>query len=421
MVTPAQDPQERARIMAQRKENREKRMSRIKHKLVVLSGKGGVGKSTVAAYLATALASEGRRVGLLDTDIHGPSIPKILGLEGKRIEVRGNSVIPIEIGPNLVAMSIAFLLRDKTDAVIWRGPMKMNMIEEFLANVEWGDLDYLIIDSPPGTGDEPLSVCQLIPDIDGAVVVATPQDIAIADVEKSITFCRQVKLPVLGVVENMSGFICPHCGKAADVFKTGGAARMAERMGVPFLGRIPMVPEVVSACDEGHCYIARVESEDLRSALRKTAAGVLERVEARASGKPESAGAPEDPEAGSNAANGDNQTGDLRKIALPLDGDRLSTHFGHSSAFAIYEVAGGRIVGEKREEPPAHAPGVLPGWLRERGVDVVLAVGMGSRAMSMFEEAGIEVVSGAPSGTPREVVGSYLQGTLAPGENVCDH
>ena len=170
-------------------------MAQIKHKLIVLSGKGGVGKSTVAAYLATILARRGKSVGLLDTDIHGPSIPKMLGIEDQKIGLRNDTVIPVTVSENLKVMSIAFLLQSRRDAVIWRGPLKMGIIEEFLANVDWGPLDYLIIDSPPGTGDEPLSVCQLIPGLDGAVVVATPQEIALADVEKSIVFSGQVKIP----------------------------------------------------------------------------------------------------------------------------------------------------------------------------------------------------------------------------------
>lgn len=229
------------------------RMCSIKHKILVLSGKGGVGKSTVAANLAIALSKSGNKVGLLDVDIHGPSIPTILGLENTKIRPGNdeNSITPITVSDNLKTMSIGFLLADRNDALIWRGPMKIGVIKQFLRDVEWGDLDYLIADLPPGTGDEPLSMCQLIDDIDGAVIVTTPQEVALADVRKSINFCRKLKLPVLGVIENMSGFVCPDCGKVTDIFKRGGGENMCKQMKVPFAGRIPLTSEIVEAGDCG--------------------------------------------------------------------------------------------------------------------------------------------------------------------------
>ena len=227
------------------------RLCRVRHKVLVLSGKGGVGKSTVAANLAVALALRGFRTGLLDIDIHGPSIPKLLHLEGRMLDVTGTVMEPVAVGGNLKVISIGFLLRNPEDAVIWRGPLKMGVIKQFIKDVNWGDLDYLVVDSPPGTGDEPLSICQLIEDADGAVVVTTPQDVAVADVRKCITFCRQLSMPVLGVIENMSGFACPHCGEVTNLFKSGGGERMAADMGVPFLGRIPMDPTVVESGDAG--------------------------------------------------------------------------------------------------------------------------------------------------------------------------
>jgi len=226
------------------------RLSLIRHKILVLSGKGGVGKSTVAVNVAAALVLAGKRVGLLDVDIHGPSVPKMLGLEGTPMHAEDGKMLPVEIG-SLRVMSIGFLLRKQDDAVIWRGPMKMGVIKQFLKDVLWGELDYLIVDAPPGTGDEPLSMCQFMPDADGAIVVTTPQDVALAAVRKSITFCRQLNMPVLGVIENMSGFACPHCGKRTDVFKAGGGEKMATEMGVPFLGRIPIDPAIGEACDSG--------------------------------------------------------------------------------------------------------------------------------------------------------------------------
>jgi ATP-binding protein involved in chromosome partitioning len=230
-------------------------MSQIKHKIIVLSGKGGVGKSTVAANLAMSLSLNDNRVGLLDIDIHGPSIPKLLNLEGRPLGLHNNKMIPVSLSENLQVMSIGFLLQHSDDAVVWRGPMKYNVIKQFLQDVEWGDLDFLVIDSPPGTGDEPLTVCQLLSDADGAIVVTTPQEVALADVRKSIDFCRKLKLPVLGVVENMSGFVCPHCGKVTDIFKRGGGEQMAQQMAVPFLGQIPLDPQVAQSGDEGKPFI----------------------------------------------------------------------------------------------------------------------------------------------------------------------
>ncbi|MEN6332399.1 MAG: P-loop NTPase [Smithella sp.] len=230
------------------------KLCRIKHKIVVLSGKGGVGKSTVAVNLATALMLSGLRVGLLDVDISGPSIPTMLGLENASLKGSSDGLFPVELG-DMKIMSPGFLLQNPDDAVIWRGPMKMGIIRQFLTDVEWGDLDYLIVDAPPGTGDEPLSLCQLIQPLDGAVIVTTPQKVAAMDVRKAISFCRQVSVPVLGVVENMSGFVCPKCGEITQIFPAGGGYKTAADMKVPFLGAIPMDPAIAHAGDAGRAFI----------------------------------------------------------------------------------------------------------------------------------------------------------------------
>ncbi len=249
-------------------------LCRIEHKILVLSGKGGVGKSSVAAGLATALARRGKRVGLLDIDLHGPSIPGLLGIKGLPVGETGGSIQPVRTPEGVVVMSIGLLLRSRDDAVIWRGPLKYNMIKQFLSTVAWGDLDYLIVDSPPGTGDEPLSVGQLITDADGAVIVTTPQAVAIDNVRRSITFARQLNLPVLGVVENMSGYVCPECGTKTDLFGSGGGAAMACDMGVPFLGNIPIDPAMVEAGDEGR--LASYLTTDAAGAV--AFAGLVERL-----------------------------------------------------------------------------------------------------------------------------------------------
>jgi len=209
----------------------------------------------------------GKRVGLLDVDIHGPSIPTMLGLEREAIRRGEEGLLPVDLG-GIKVMSLGFLLRSQDDAVIWRGPLKMGVIKQFLKDVEWGDLDYLIIDSPPGTGDEPLSICQLIEQLDGAVVVTTPQKVAAVDVRKSITFCRQLQVPVLGVVENMSGFACPKCGEVTYILCSGGGRRIAEDMGVPFLGSIPIDPKIAEACDSGRAFVHRDATTAMAEVMR---------------------------------------------------------------------------------------------------------------------------------------------------------
>jgi len=237
-------------------------MENIRHKILVLSGKGGVGKSTVAVNLAVALSMEGKKVGLLDVDFHGPSIPTLLHLEGETLQSDGESMLPVEYSQGLKVVSLGFVLSNPDDAVVWRGPIKMGVIKQLLSEVQWGELDYLVVDLPPGTGDEPLSTAQLIPGDRGAVIVTTPQDLSVVDVRKSISFCRLLKLPIWGVIENMSGLVCPHCGGIVYPFKSGGGEKMAEGMGLPFLGRIPMDPLVVEASDRGQPFIyAQQQSE----------------------------------------------------------------------------------------------------------------------------------------------------------------
>jgi ATP-binding protein involved in chromosome partitioning len=229
----------------------------VKHVILVLSGKGGVGKSTVSVNLAFALANHGKKVGLLDLDFHGPSIPKMLGIEDQRPAVLANAIEPVHVTGNLSVISIAFLLPDTSTPVVWRGPMKMVAIQQFLAEVNWGALDYLVVDLPPGTGDEALSIAQLAPNIRGAVIVTTPQDVAVMDAIKAAKFIEKLELPVIGVIENMSGMVCPHCHETIDLFSKGGGKKAAEDLGVPFLGAIPLDPEMVKAGDEGWPYINR--------------------------------------------------------------------------------------------------------------------------------------------------------------------
>ena len=227
-------------------------LSMIKHKLVVMSGKGGVGKSSVAAYLSVALAKKGFKVGLMDVDLHGPSIPRLLGLKGAiQAGEEGDKAQAVQYLPNMWVVSIESLMGENRDmATIWRGPLKIGVIRQFISEINWQNLDYLIIDSPPGTGDEPLTVAQTVPDAK-AIIVTTPQEISLADIRKSINFCRQVNMDILGVVENMSGLVCPHCGKTIELFKTQGGRQIAEKENLTLLGTLPLEPQVVAQGDNG--------------------------------------------------------------------------------------------------------------------------------------------------------------------------
>lgn len=383
------------------------RLELIRHKVLVLSGKGGVGKSTVAVNLAVALAAAGKKVGLLDIDLHGPSVPKMLGIEGMPLHGGGESIRPFVVGDNLLVMSIGFLLRGNDEAVIWRGPLKMGVIKQFLADVEWGPLDYLVVDSPPGTGDEPLSIAQLIPDADGAVIVTTPQDVALLDVRRCITFCRQLKLPVLGVVENMSGFACPHCGKPVDLFGSGGGEKMAADMGVPFIGRIPFDPLIVTTADDGRPFVIAHRSTDAGRMLSELAAPIL--------ALPEKAARPGNVQKKAG--------GGPFRIAIPVDEGAISGHFGHAGRFVIFDIDGAscRVAGSAELDPPEHGVGVIPEWLKSEGVTLVIAGGIGRQAKDLFSKSGIEVISGVTITDPAEAVRAWLDGELVGTDTTCNH
>eukprot|EP01114_Cavostelium_apophysatum_P019423 TRINITY_DN6260_c0_g1_i1.p1 TRINITY_DN6260_c0_g1~~TRINITY_DN6260_c0_g1_i1.p1 ORF type:complete len:267 (+),score=33.39 TRINITY_DN6260_c0_g1_i1:120-920(+) len=232
-------------------------MDRIKHKILVLSGKGGVGKSTVSTQLAFALVNKGKKVGLLDVDICGPSVPRLVGLQGRDVKKSSKGWLPVYTANNkLAVMSIGFLLGDDNTAVVWRGPKKTALIKQFLEDVSWGDLDYLIIDTPPGTSDEHLSIVENLRAFnpDGAVLVTTPQGVSISDVRKEISFCKKMNLPMLGIVENMSGFVCPHCKDCTNIFSSEGGRLLAEQLSIPFIGKIPIDPSLTASCENGQSY-----------------------------------------------------------------------------------------------------------------------------------------------------------------------
>ena len=247
----------------------------IKHKFLVMSGKGGVGKTSVAVNLAIALSKRGAKVGLMDVDLHGPDIPRMLGLKGLLEVSADKRMIPKPYSDNLKVVSIESLTQDTDEAVIWRGPLKLHVIRQFISDTHWGRLDYLILDSPPGTGDEPLTVAQNIPDA-RAIIVTMPQEICLGDVRKSINFCKTVKMEVFGLIENMSGFVCPHCGKPVDLFGTGGGFRTAMAMNIPFLGRIPLDPKMVQCADAGESYMEKYPDSEVTKAYNQIVEKIME-------------------------------------------------------------------------------------------------------------------------------------------------
>jgi Mrp family chromosome partitioning ATPase len=253
-------------------------LGKIRQKILVMSGKGGVGKSTVAVNLALGLAKKGYKVGLMDVDLHGPDICRMLNLTDslKPLQSENSLVPPLVYNENVKVVSLEYMMKDRDEAIIWRGPLKIQAIRQFVADMDWGELDYLVVDAPPGTGDEPLSVAQTIPNVQ-AVVVTTPQAVALADVRKSINFCKAVEMPITGIVENMSGFICPHCEETVDIFSTGGGEKTARDFELPFLGRVPMDPRVVVGGDSGQPYL----SSDENSPAVQAFTAVVEAVERR--------------------------------------------------------------------------------------------------------------------------------------------
>jgi len=250
-------------------------MGRIRRKILVMSNKGGVGKSTIAVNLAALLAAQGLKTGLLDIDIHGPSVARMTGVEGKVHGSQGELVEPLAVMPNLKMISMGSIMKEGDTPVIWRGPLKLGVLRQFLSDVNWGDLDALVIDAPPGTGDEPLTICQLIPEMTGAIVVTTGQQVALLDSRKAVGFLRQVGIPVLGVLENMTAFCCPHCSGTINLFKSGGGEKAAKDLGVPFLGSVPFDPAMVEAGDAGRFYALERGQAAAALALKKALDGVI--------------------------------------------------------------------------------------------------------------------------------------------------
>jgi len=403
------------------------KIDKIHHTYLVLSGKGGVGKSTVAVNLALSLSLRGLRTGILDVDIHGPSVPKLLGITHLRVGVSEEEIIPIEVYGMIKVVSMGLLLSGNEQAVIWRGPLKANVIRQFVQNVAWGELDVLVVDCPPGTGDEPLSIAQILGKKASAIIVTTPQLVATIDVEKCITFCRQLELPIAGIIENMSGFICPHCGKEVDIFSSGGGQNLARVYGVPFLGSIPLDPDIVKSGDTETPYIYFYSQTNTAQRFDEIVEQIIKSESLKEYGKENQEVIGSTATVEENTAdkeyNNTKEKGDGRmRFAVPTYQGKLCAHFGHCEAFAIIDTDGkGEIINENYITPPPHEPGLLPRWLSEKGVNCVIAGGMGSRAQQLFAQQGVKVITGAQGEDPRDVVVQYLKGTLQTGANTCDH
>jgi len=391
----------------------ERTLGGIKHKIVVLSGKGGVGKSTVAASIATKLAVEGHRVGILDVDIHGPSVPRIFGVKNERPGMTDEEkMIPVPMTDNLKLMSVGFLLPNDKEALIWRGPLKIGLIEQFFSDVDWGELDYLVVDCPPGTGDEPLSILQMIPNARG-IIVTTPQGLAVEDVQKSITFCKKMNLDLLGIVENMSSFQCPHCAESIEIFPGKGGEMMAKDAGVPLLAKLPLNHKLMEASDNGKLMQAFKEMSSFDPIVK-----VLSELEEMQPAKKE---------AGTMAASATQmprKDDRIQTIAMPVDANNvLDAHFGHASGFAFFVVdTQKKIVVEKKTlTPPAHEPGVIPTWIAAQGTHTLLTGGLGESARKILVEKGVDVVVGVSSDNAEKIAKDYLNNTLNIAGNQCNH
>jgi len=377
-------------ILEQQDRRLQEQLQKIRHKIMVMSGKGGVGKSSVAVNLAIGLSLQDFMVGLLDVDLHGPSVPKMLGLRRERLPRRPDGRIgAIVYSPNLKFLSIEPLLPNEDSAVIWRGPLKISAIRQFVADIDWGKLDYLIIDAPPGTGDEPMTVAKTIPDA-YALLVTTPQEVSLIDVRKSYNFCRKVKMRILGLVENMSGFICPHCGKEVDLFKRGGGERLAEELGIRFLGRIPVDPRVVFAGDAGKPIIAAYPESKTAEAFEEIVRNVV---------------------AATEELYQDVEEGRFMRVAVPVDGPTVFPEADTAELFAIYDIEKGQVMVKDVVKKPDESS--LDLWLKEQVVTHLLTPRISEELQKQLERIGVRVVVGLPEKIKSDIaIQDYLAGII---------
>lgn len=358
-------------------------LAQIRHKILVMSGKGGVGKSSVAVGLALTLARQGYKVGLMDVDIHGPNVLRMLGLKEPFDLTSAQFELPPELADHLKVISIEAVMRNRDLAVIWRGPLKHQLIRQFLSEVQWGFLDYLIIDSPPGTGDEPMSVAQTIPEAK-ALIVTTPQEISLADVRKSINFCQKIHLDILGLVENMSGYRCPHCGADLPLFRKGGGERTARIYNIPFLGSLPFDPEVVEAADQGRLLELSQEDRPFFAALKPLVNYLLKVLPPLSRREP----------------------GEIR-LAVPLEDNRVAPLPTKAEKFVLFFIKDGKVVNQETFTRPDLDPLTFPVWLENLGVSHLVG-DLKAAAQSVFQRKGIEIVRPRPEQTPEQLAESFL-------------
>lgn len=372
-------------------------LDKMKHKIVVMSGKGGVGKSTVSVNLAYYLASLGKKVGLLDVDVHGPSVGKMTGIEEMRLQVNEQGQpVPIQVPSqkNLYVVTIASMLESPDDPIIWRGPAKNGMIRQFLDEICWPELDFLIVDCPPGTGDEPLSVIQTIGDVSGTVIVSTPQQVALLDVRKSLKFANLLNLPIIGIVENMSGFVCPHCGKTVDIFKTDGTLKTAEDFGTEVLGKIPLDPQVVNATDSGKPYVTLYAQTAAGEAMAQIGKKVADKVEQLANKE--------------------------TVVAIPSENGLLNPHFGHTKYFTLYTLKQKTIVAEEEVPVISGSHKDVIAWLKnDKKVEVIVAGGMGDEAATICRSFGMKLFRGVGVGKCSSIIQLYIEKNLTDREGSC--
>ncbi len=375
-------------LLDQREKKVKEQLSRIRHKLLVLSGKGGVGKSTVSVNIAVGLSLQDFMVGLLDVDLHGPSVPKMLGARDLKLTRKADGKVgPIKYSPNLKFVSIEPLLPSEDSAVIWRGPLKISAIQQFIGDIDWGELDYLVIDAPPGTGDEPLTVAQSIPDA-YAIIVTTPQEVALIDVKKSIRFCQKVKMRILGIVENMSGFICPHCGKPIDLFKKGGGQKLAEEYGIRFLGRIPVDPRIVDSGDAGKPVIAAYPESPTAKAFEELVRTIVSATE---------------------EMKRDVEEGRYMRLVVPIKTPReIEPDPEKFDLFAVYDIENGKILVKDVVKKPEKQD--LLDFLREQVATHILLFDPPKELADFFTQNGIRVlITDTTQTPPDDLLKEYLE------------
>ncbi|AEH23347.1 ATPase-like, ParA/MinD [Thermodesulfobacterium geofontis OPF15] len=379
---------EKSFIMEQQDKKLREQLSKIKHKILVMSGKGGVGKSTVAVNIAVGLSLQDFMVGLLDVDLHGPNVPKMLGARDLKLSRRPDGRLgAIKYSPNLKFLSIEPLLPSEDTAIIWRGPIKHSAIRQFIGDIDWGELDYLVIDSPPGTGDEPLTVAKTIPDA-YALIVTTPQEVSLIDVKKAIRFCQKIKLRILGIVENMSGFICPHCGKPVDIFKKGGGQKLADELGIRFLGRIPVDPRIVDTGDAGKPLIAAYPESVTAKAFEELVRNIIVATEEMKK---------------------DILEEKFMRIAIPISTpSKIETDPEKFELFALYDVENNKIL-VKDVVKKAENQGLID-FLKEQVVTHVLLFDPPKELADYLSQNEIKVlVTDTSTETPDSLIEEYLK------------